>query len=135
MMNDDAAARAPLVHSSDCALHNAPAVEAGPCDCGALRRAIFNAICLHVQGNELGHWEYDYKSADDRIGERVFVTSNTEIDLLEHVCNEAADAVMALVSADGPTKPDDDGDYTDYEIGSGEPVTTRAQRRAAEKRK
>jgi hypothetical protein len=26
-----------VVHASDCALHNAPALEPGPCDCGAIK--------------------------------------------------------------------------------------------------
>lgn len=30
----------PLVqHASDCAVHNGPAYEAGPCDCGAIKGA------------------------------------------------------------------------------------------------
>lgn len=28
-----------LVHASDCAVHNGPAYEAGPCDCGAEAKA------------------------------------------------------------------------------------------------
>lgn len=28
-------AQSKTAHASDCALHNAPALEAGPCDCGA----------------------------------------------------------------------------------------------------
>ena len=28
-----------MQHDSDCALHNAPALPPGPCDCGAVRRA------------------------------------------------------------------------------------------------
>lgn len=30
---------ATVVHASDCALHNGPAYEAGPCDCGAVKAA------------------------------------------------------------------------------------------------
>ena len=30
-----------IIHASDCALHNAPAYEPGPCDCGARRKTFF----------------------------------------------------------------------------------------------
>lgn len=30
---------ATVVHASDCARHNGPAYEAGPCDCGAVKAA------------------------------------------------------------------------------------------------
>lgn len=45
-----AAHRAEVVHASDCAVHNAPALPVGPCDCGAgqdptaLRRALDSAV-------------------------------------------------------------------------------------------
>jgi hypothetical protein len=31
-------AQSEAVHASDCAVHNGPALEAGPCDCGATAR-------------------------------------------------------------------------------------------------
>lgn len=44
-----------LVHASDCATHNAPALPAGPCDCGALLRAerrygalLYRLVCNRI---------------------------------------------------------------------------------------
>lgn len=33
-----------VVHASDCALHNGPAMDPGPCDCGAQKAQIIQAL-------------------------------------------------------------------------------------------
>lgn len=42
-------------HTSDCAVHNEPAMPAGPCDCGAAEQtvaAVHQAVadCVHIMG-------------------------------------------------------------------------------------
>lgn len=41
------------VHKSDCALHNTPAIEEAPCDCGAeaFMRHILTVCALHMAGH------------------------------------------------------------------------------------
>jgi hypothetical protein len=37
----------PVAHASDCAVHNAPAYEPGPCDCGAARPPVVAEAMIH----------------------------------------------------------------------------------------
>lgn len=62
------------------------------------RERIKRAIMLKVQGNEFGHWERSSVALSDgtRDDEDHFVTTGAEIDLLDKVCSEAADAILAL---------------------------------------
>lgn len=43
-----------LIHSSDCAVHNAPAEPIGACDCGALER---RALAHLTDAQALATWE------------------------------------------------------------------------------
>lgn len=49
-----------IKHASDCAVHSAPAVAPGPCDCGATRNHLFNELvkALKFYASE-GTWECD----------------------------------------------------------------------------
>jgi len=42
-MTDKSASRE-IVHASDCAIHNGPALPPGPCNCGAADAALLAAI-------------------------------------------------------------------------------------------
>lgn len=56
-----------VLHDSDCAVHNAPALPVGPCDCGA---EAFQKSPEYEVGVKLGTAEYyrdKYKAALERI--------------------------------------------------------------------
>jgi hypothetical protein len=40
-----------IIHASDCAIHNAPAYEPGPCDCGAIKAG----LPVHEQEGTIKH--------------------------------------------------------------------------------
>lgn len=53
-------------HWSDCAMHDGPAMEAGPCDCGAVKAgsrfwsSLYRLACIRVS-----HWRTRLRSQTD----------------------------------------------------------------------
>ena len=61
--------RAMADHKSDCAVHNEPALPAGPCDCGADKPDVVEAMARAIFDTAIGanHWENPWY-ADERAG-------------------------------------------------------------------
>lgn len=53
-MMDDVALPRVLIHASDCAVNNAPALKAGPCDCGAADAALDLKLSLEKLRSQAG---------------------------------------------------------------------------------
>jgi hypothetical protein len=118
-----------VVHLSDCATHNAPALPVGPCDCGYTERAVVSA-CKIVIEKWRGYLDKAVSEQQDWIASRIIgwikseprksaVTAFTE-GPLRQIAYAVEDAIRArgeemailkLELEDESRKHDEDNDY------------------------